>query len=272
VLTFMVALPSFMTAFTVAASLEYAARARGGQGLFGWWRKLPYFDAERYLFAYCFAGLVLFFFGGITGIINSSVSMNNVVHNTAWVPGHFHTTVGGPVFLSFLGMTLFLVSQLTGKRVRLPRLNLAVPYLWLGGLLLFSVGLSVAGLLGEPRRTNLGLTYSNPDSPLFHPAWEPWSRLGAVGGTIMAVALVCFAIVFLATLCASREREPALALPESAAYHDEQLGMVRNFTPWVAVAIVLLIIAYVPPLYEIVTGPTQAVPAYSPSSPVVAGP
>ena len=272
VLTFMVALPSFMTAFTVAASLEYAARARGGQGLFGWWRKLPYLDAERYLFAYCFAGLVLFFFGGITGIINSSVSMNNVVHNTAWVPGHFHTTVGGPVFLSFLGMTLFLVSQLTGKRVRLPRLNLAVPYLWLGGLLLFSVGLSVAGLLGEPRRTNLGLTYSNPDSPLFHPAWEPWSRLGALGGTIMAVALVCFFVVFVATLCASREREPVLALPEAVAHHDERLGMVRNFTPWVVAAVVLLVIAYLPPLYEIVTGPTQAVPGYGPSSPVVAGP
>ncbi len=272
VLTFMVALPSFMTAFTVAASLEYAARARGGRGLFGWWRHLPYLDPDRYLFAYFFAGLVLFFFGGITGIINSSVSMNNVVHNTAWVPGHFHTTIGGPVLLSFLGMTLHLSSQLTGKRVRFPTLNLAVPYLWSGGLVLFSIGLSVAGLLGEPRRTNLGLTYANPDSPLFHPVWEPWSRLGALGGTIMAVALVCFFVVFVATLCASPEREPALSLPEATAYHDEELGIVRNFTPWVVTAVALLIIAYVPPLYEVVTGPTQAVPGYGPSSPVVAGP
>lgn len=69
VLTFFVAVPSFMTAFTLAASLEYAGRAHGGTGLFGWWRRLPYFDRERYLFAYFFAGLVLFFFGGITGII-----------------------------------------------------------------------------------------------------------------------------------------------------------------------------------------------------------
>ena len=33
--TFMVALPSLITAFTVVASLEYAGRQRGGNGLFG---------------------------------------------------------------------------------------------------------------------------------------------------------------------------------------------------------------------------------------------
>jgi cytochrome c oxidase subunit 1 len=271
-LTFMVALPSFMTAFTVAASLEYAARARGGTGLFGWWRSLPYLDPDRYLFAYFFTGLVLFFFGGITGIINASVSMNNVVHNTSWIPAHFHTTVGGPVFLSFLGMTLFLVTQLTGKRLRLPRLNVWVPYLWTGGLFLFSFGLSVSGLLGEPRRTNLGMTYANPSSPLFHPAWEPWSRLGAAGGILMTVAMLCFFVVFFATLLGSKEREPVLQLPEAEAYHDEDLGLVRNFTPWVAAAVVLLVVAYLPPLYEVITGPTQAVPGYHPASPIVAGP
>ena len=57
--------------------------------------------------------------------------MNNVVHNTAWVPAHFHTTVAGPVFLGFTGMTLHLVSTLTGKPVRLKSLNVAVPWIWL---------------------------------------------------------------------------------------------------------------------------------------------
>jgi cytochrome c oxidase subunit 1 len=270
-LTFLVAVPSFVTAFTVAASLEYAARRRGGRGLFAWWRALPYFDRERYLFGYFFAGLVLFFLGGITGIINASVIMNNVVHNTAWVPAHFHTTVGGPVFLGFLGMTLFLVTQLTGKPLRFAALNVWVPYLWLGGMLVFSGGLSVAGLLGDPRRTDLGLTYTNPGSPLFHPEWLRWERIGAVGGIIMAAALLCFFVVFFATLLAPREREPELRLPTAQAYHDEDLGAVRNFTPWVVAAVLLLAVAYVPPLYEVVTGPTRAVPGYDPGSPVVLG-
>jgi len=269
-LTFLVALPSFVTAFTVAASLEYAARARGGCGLFGWWRHLPYFDPERYLFAYFFTGLVLFVFGGITGIINASAPMNNVVHNTAWIPGHFHTTVGGPVFLSFLGMSLFLTAQLLGKRVRFPMLNLCVPYLWTAGVFVFSIGLSVAGLLGEPRRSNLGPTYANAASPLYHPGWQVWSQLGAVGGIIMTGAMLLFFIVFFATLLSRAEQPPALRFPTAEAYHDGTGRFVSNFRPWVVAALVLLALAYIPPLYEIVSGPTQRVPAYEPASPIAA--
>ena len=269
-LTFLVALPSFMTAFTVAASLEYAGRARGATGTFDWWGRLPYRDPDRYLFAYFIAGLFLFVLGGITGIINSSVTMNNVVHNTAWIPGHFHTTVGGPVFLAFIGMALFLVSELTGKPVRFPRLNVWVPYLWLVGVLVFSLGLSVSGLLGAPRRSNLGPTYANADSPLFHPVWMMWSHIGMLGGIIMTAAMVAFFVVFFATLFGTKQREAVIRFPTAEAYHNEDLGLVRNFKPWVFAAIVLLVIAYVPPIWEAVTGPVQGVPGYTPSSPVVA--
>jgi cytochrome c oxidase subunit 1 len=267
-LTFGVAIPSFITAFTMFASLEYAARRRGGSGLFSWWGKLPYFDRDRYLFAYLFTGLVLFFFGGITGIVNSSTTMNTVVHNTAWVPAHFHTTLAGPAFLAFLGMSVFLVAGLTGKRLRFPALNLWVPYLWTAGILVFSTGLSVAGLLGAPRRTNLGLTYANPASPLYHPSWRIWSHVGLLGGVIMTLAMVFFFTVFFATLLGKKEREPALELPTSEALHDGEGRFVLNFRPWVIAAAVLLAIAYIPPIYEVVTGPTQAVPAYEPFSPV----
>jgi cytochrome c oxidase subunit 1 len=267
-LTFLVALPSFITAFTLAASLEYAARARGGRGLFAWWAKLPYLDPDRYLFAYLFCGLVLFVFGGITGIINASVVMNDVVHNTAWVPGHFHITIGGPVFLSFLGMSLFLVAQLTGRRVRLPRANVWVPYVWTAGILLFSTGHFVSGILGSPRRSNLGPTYANPASPLYHPGWLPWSQLGAAGGVVMTLAMALFFAVFFATLAGRAERPVALALPTAAAYHDGSGRFVRNFRPWLVAAVVLLAIAYVPPLYAVVASRTPRATAYVPSSPV----
>lgn len=271
VLTFAVAVPSFLTAFTVAASLEHGARARGGRGLFGWWAKLPFLDAERYLFAYFFAGLVLFLVGGITGIVNASVTMNSVVHNTSWIPGHFHTTVGGPVFLSFVGMTLFLVAQLTGKRVRMPRLNVWVPYVWVAGVLIFSLGLSVAGLLGEPRRTNLGLTYANDGSPLYQPAWVLWSYLGVTGGVLMTIAMAAFFAVFFATLLSRRETAPALWLPVAEPLHDEPAGALANFAPWVTAAVIMIVIAYAGPIYSIVTGPTQPAVAYEPSSPIPSG-
>jgi cytochrome c oxidase subunit 1 len=270
-LTFLVALPSFLTAFTVTASLEYGARRQGGSGLFSWWRRLPYFDHERYLFAYFISGLVLFFFGGITGIINASVGMNNVVHNTAWVPGHFHTTVAGPVLLAFLGMSLFLVTGLTGKPLRLPRLNVCVPYLWMVGVFVFSTGLSVAGVLGSPRRSNLGPTYANPDSPLYRPDWETWSLLGAVGGVIMFVAMLAFFVVFFASLLSRKVREPSLELPTAEAHHDGELSALRNFTPWVVAAVLLLVVAYAPPIYQVLQNQGQGAPAYDPDSPVAKG-
>src|SRR6476620_5573779 len=48
VFTLTVAVASLITAFTLAASMEHGARQRGGKGLFGWWKKLPYADTERW--------------------------------------------------------------------------------------------------------------------------------------------------------------------------------------------------------------------------------
>src|SRR5205085_4153492 len=132
-LTFGVAIPSFITAFTLAASLEYAGRKRGSKGWFGWMKKLPYFDTNNYLFAYLISGLILFIFGGLTGIVNASYQLNNVVHNTAWMPGHFHMTVAGPVFLAIIGMSLYLYAKTAGKRIFLPKVNVIIPYLWVIG-------------------------------------------------------------------------------------------------------------------------------------------
>src|SRR5690606_15383915 len=82
-LTFSLTFPSLITAFTVIASLEIVARARGGTKYFGCIRKLnwgiPYFAAQS------LAG-ILFAFGGISGITNASYNMNMVVNNTTWVP------------------------------------------------------------------------------------------------------------------------------------------------------------------------------------------
>ncbi len=123
------------------------------------------------MFSYLYAGLLIFIFGGITGIVNASYSVNNVVHNTSWLPAHFHQTAAGPVFLSFIGMTLFLVNSLTGKEIRFKELNIWAPYVWANGILFFSTGLFIGGIGGEPRRTNMGLSYTNPTSPLYHTDW-----------------------------------------------------------------------------------------------------
>src|SRR4051795_443524 len=177
--TMLVAVPSFATAFTMAASMEYGARANGGRGWMRWWKKLPYLDRERWLFPYFFCGLFIFIFGGVTGIINASYNLDVVVHNTSWLPAHFHQTVAGPVFLSYIGMSLYLLAGLTGREIKFQRLNVWAPYIWTVGIMTFSTGLFYGGAAGEPRRTNMGLTYTNPDSALYHADWQVAKILGS---------------------------------------------------------------------------------------------
>ncbi len=270
VLTLFVVIPSLLTAFTIAASLELGARKNGGTGLFGWWKKLPYFDAKVWLFPYLFCGLVTFLFGGITGIINASYSLNNVVHNTSWISAHFHLTVGGPVFLGILGASLFMITGILKKPVVSTKMAMIVPYMWMIGTFVFSTGYFIGGLRGVPRRTNLGLTYLNPDSPLYRPDWWIGAHLGMIGGCIMGLACALYFIVLFRSLLAAPD--PALAdvpftLPMSEPYHDENMPAVRNFAPWVAVAVFLCVAAYYVPISDIVRNGSVTHPGFIPDSP-----
>src|SRR5262249_19529459 len=205
--TFLVAVPSLVTAFTVAASLEHGARQQGGTGLFAWWGKLPHFDPRRWLFPYLFMGLVIFILGGLTGLINASYGMSALVHNTSWIPAHFHLTVAGPVFLAILGMSLYLSLGLLGKECASPRAALAVPYLWTLGVFTFSAGLFYGGIHGVPRRTNLGLSFLDPTSEAYRRDWVIGDSVGAVGGCLMGLAVVVFFYVLIRSLLAPRSEQ-----------------------------------------------------------------
>jgi len=266
--TLLVAIPSLVTAFTLAASMEYGARKQGGQGLFGWWKKLPWLDRDRWMFGYLFCGLFIFIFGGITGIINASYNLDIVVHNTAWMPAHFHQTVAGPVFLAYIAGSLLLMSCLTGRDIKFKGLNVWVPYLWTLGIMVFSTGLFIGGIAGEPRRTNMGLSYTNPASPLYQPAWKVAKVVGTIGGVIMFTTMALYFLVFFATLLSKKTSESRLDMPVSEPLHDENVPAVQSFRPWIIAAAILLVLAYSAPFYEIAKAGYEGAAAYSPGSPV----
>jgi len=107
-----ISFPSLLTAFTVVASLEVAGRLRGGTGLFGWIRALPWGNPT--VSSALLAGL-LFMVGGFGGSVNAAYALNSVVHNTAWIHAHFHLTVGSAVALTFMGTAYYLVPKLSGR-------------------------------------------------------------------------------------------------------------------------------------------------------------
>ena len=273
IFTFAVALPSLITAFTIAASLEYAGRQRGAKGLFGWIGKLPYFNKENWFFPYLITGLIIFIFGGIGGIINSSYQMNTVVHNTAWIPGHFHLTVAGPVLLAFLGGSLYLIGQFLNKEIRLKGTAMIMPYIYTIGLLIMSYGLKIGGLKGMPRRTNTGASYANPDSILYQPDWIPYINLTVVGGVIMFIGIVMFIAAFFTTVFSKSKpsTDPDKAdvrFPISQPLHDEDAKWLRNFKPFIIIAIILIVLSYTPVIIDVLQATYGGSPPYSPNSPV----
>src|SRR4030095_5482836 len=166
VTTYAVLYPSLVTAFTVIASLEVAGRMKGATGLFNWIGHLPWADP---FFSSVALAMIAFVFGGFGGAINAAYAMNAMVHNTAWIQGHFHVTLGTTVALTFMGATYWLLPRLTARELRLQGLARIQPYLWIGGMLLFSTSYHIAGLRGMPRRVYSGALsgeYGGPWHPL----------------------------------------------------------------------------------------------------------
>ncbi len=243
-LTFAVFFPSLMTFFNVVASLENGARARGGKGWIAWFGKLPWGDPS--LAAQVLA-MLLFTFGGVGGLINASFNLNLVVHNTAWIPGHLHLTVGTAVTLTFMGITYWLIPALCGRALWSRRLALGQVWLWFIGMGIFSNALHRLGLMGMPRRTMIGA------SPYLQPAWKGVLPLVGIGGGILFLsALLYFANIVL-TVAVSRAAAPEVpAFAEALSGPEHAPAILDRWRPWLALTAVLIVIAYGPILIHIV--------------------
>ncbi|MCB1035971.1 MAG: cbb3-type cytochrome c oxidase subunit I, partial [Acidobacteria bacterium] len=147
--TYVILFPSLVTAFTIIASLEMAGRMKGAEGLFNWIGKLPW---KEPFFVSVILAMVTFAVGGFGGAINAAYAMNTMVHNTAWIMGHFHLTVGTAVALTFMGVSYWLLPQLTGREMVWKGAALIQPYLWFVGMVLFGMVNHITGILGMPRR------------------------------------------------------------------------------------------------------------------------
>ena len=87
--------------------------------------------------------------GGASGLINASYTVNLVVHNTSFIVGHFHLTVGTAVALSIMGISYWLVPSLTGRALWRPKLAVIQTWTWFIGMIIFSNAMHVLGLLGD---------------------------------------------------------------------------------------------------------------------------
>jgi cytochrome c oxidase subunit 1 len=247
--TMFLLLPSLLTAFTVVASVEHGARQRGGEGLVRWLGALPWRDPA-------FTGMALagltFAAGGFSGMVNAGMNINYLVHNTLWVPGHFHMTVGTAVALTMMAGTYWLLPQLTGTKLFSRPIGLLQVVLWFVGMVFMANAMHRGGLLGIPRRT------AEPQYQNFEFA----TAVGSVGEIRMQIALgglllTISVALFLFNVAASWTDRPVetpvddrVPAPLSGAAGAPLV--LDNLRLWTGIALLLVVLAYTLPLASIV--------------------
>lgn len=148
---YLAVLASMVHGLTVPGSIEVAQRKKGyTQGLFEWLRKAPWGNP---VFSSMFISLIGFgFLGGISGVMMGTEQLNLIIHNTIYVPGHFHATVVVGTTLAFMGLTYFLIPVLFRRSLAFPTMAKYQPYLFGLGMSAVALFLMGAGTLGVPRR------------------------------------------------------------------------------------------------------------------------
>jgi cytochrome c oxidase subunit 1 len=254
VLTMMVAVPSLMTAFTIAASLEVAGRANGGKGLLGWIGALPWNNPTVLAFL---LGFIAFIPGGAGGMVNASFNLNQNIHNTVWIPGHFHLQVGTLVTMAAMGTAFWLIPHLTGKPLVARGMAVASQWLWFIGMFVMTFALHWMGFLYSiPRRTHIA------GSTIAMEAYRDsaaWMVLNIVAGVILLVAIILFFYVIFATAL-QRRREPSQVMqdvPFTEVISKPEGSSLALLTErvwfWFGIAVVLVVLAYGPVLFQMFT-------------------
>lgn len=130
--------------------------------------------------------LILSMFGWAAGIVpailDGTIRINQLMHNTQWVPGHFHFYL----LLGVLPMALALMFHVIGPRTAAVTHTgpdkLGFPVFVVGGLI-FVLAFLDAGHLSVARRMATHL-----------PEWILTDMIGSVGATLVLLAMLYFAI------------------------------------------------------------------------------
>jgi len=193
---YLAVLGSMIHGLTVPGAIEAAQRRNGyTKGAFEWLRKAPWGNPA---FSGMFLSLVMFgFIGGISGVVLGTEQLNVLMHNTLYVPGHFHGTVVAGTTLAFMAATYLVLPLIFQREIVWPGLAKAQPYLFgigAAGISLFMMG---AGTLGVPRR-HWDITFSDAELSFAHSAGAflmmglngIFAILAALGGIIFVVVVV----------------------------------------------------------------------------------
>lgn len=252
-----IAFPSLMTAFAMFAVFERTGRKKGAKGLLGWLKKLPWGDVR---FLSPMIAMIVFIPAGAGGIAQTNNQLNQVVHNTLWVTGHFHLTVGTSVVLTFFGITYWLIPFLSKRTLtaRLNKLGIIQTVIWTVGMFFMAGAMHVVGLFGSPRRTS----YSTYDDSAAALSWDPYLILLAIGGTLLmiGVILMVFIVYQLMFKAPKGETEFPIAISEDNALPTPK--WTERWGLWIVLMLAVISIGYVIPLVDLIMNAPPGSPPF----------
>ena len=198
---YLAVLGSMIHGMSVPGAVEAAQRRHGfTKGVFEWLRKAPWGNPA---FSGLALSLVMFgFLGGITGVIVGTEQLNIIMHNTLYVPGHFHGTVVAGTTLAFMAVTYLVIPLVFQRDLVLKTVAKWQPYVFgigVGGISLFMMG---AGTLGVARRhwdITFGdaiFTFDYPGTAFLMMGLNGISAILAATGGLMFVIVVVGSILF----------------------------------------------------------------------------
>lgn len=198
---YLAVLGSMIHGLTVPGSIEAAQRRRGfDKGIFEWLRKAPWGNPA---FSGMFLSLVMFgFLGGISGVVMGTEQINIIMHNTLYVPGHFHATVVAGTTLAFMAVSYLLVPLVLQREIYFPRMAKWQPYLFGLGVAGISLFMMAAGTLGVSRRhwdstfADAPLDFSYPPAAFLMLALNGMSAIAAALGGVMYIVNMVASVFF----------------------------------------------------------------------------
>lgn len=249
--------PSLMTAYAMFAVFERTARSKGGKGLIGWYKKLPWGDVR---FLAPMIGMIAFILGGAGGIVQSTNQLNQVVHNTLWVVGHFHLTLGTAVVLTFFGVSYWLVPYVS-KRVLTPQMNrlgVIQTAFWSLGMLFMAVTMHVAGLFGAPRRTSFSTYFDHPAAL----SWDPYLALMVVGASLLMIGVLIQVYAVFYLMFFAPKGETAFPIAETQDHEASTPYWTERWGLWIILMLLTVAMAYVIPLVDFIVNAPPGSPPF----------
>lgn len=246
-------LGSMIHALSIPGAMEVAQRARGyNKGLFEWLRKAPWSNPT---FSGVFIALVGFgFLGGTTGVMMGTEQLNLLIHNTIYVPGHFHATVVVGTTLTFMALTYFLIPSLFRREMIAPGLARLQPYLFGFSMYFFCLVMMGAGTLGVSRRhwdmafSGNALAYEWPGAAYLMMGLVGISGVAAIAGGVIYVYVTVGSLLWGKKLDAgvtSPKFTPvARAAPTAAAQTYGSAGFVAPGTFVLAMFFLVTFVLY----------------------------